>query len=230
MDRDPHGGQRGALGHERGGELARLVHEHVGLPLGDGAHDARQRGARVHAGEQLADDDPVRLVAGAASRRARQTASLTPSGAWGSAHGSWPASSTRPVADSGIAIRTSWPSSRKASAKGSSGRRWPSPRIVVMRMRMGPKTPRRCDLFRRIGQERAPDRGYPARHDARRVHFPRQGRPGRDAQGRRDHGRGRRRAGEDRRGRRRGRRHGARARARRHPPRRRRGPHVRPGC
>ena len=39
--------------------------------------------------------------------------------------------------------------------------------------------------------------------DARRSDVPRQGRPGRDAQGRRHHGRRRRRAGEDRRGRRR---------------------------
>jgi hypothetical protein len=52
--------------------------------------------------------------------------------------------------------------------------------------------------------------------------------PGRDAQGRRHHGRRRPRAGQDRRGRRRRRRHGPRAGAVRHPPRRRRGPHERP--
>ena len=63
----------------------------------------------------------------------------------------------------------------------------------------------------------------------RRGNLHRQGRTGRDAQGRRDHGRGHPGAGQDRRGRRRGRRDGARARPRRHPPRRRRGPDVRPG-
>ena len=61
---------------------------------------------------------------------------------------------------------------------------------------------------------------------ARRGDIHRQGRPGRDAQGRRDHGRGHPRAGEDRRGRRRRRGDGARARPRRHPPRRRRGADV----
>ena len=54
-------------------------------------------------------------------------------------------------------------------------------------------------------------------------------RPRRDAQGRRDHGRRRRRAGEDRRGGRRLRGHGARARPRRHPSGRRCRPDVRPG-
>ncbi|CAA9332585.1 MAG: Pyridoxal 5'-phosphate synthase (glutamine hydrolyzing), synthase subunit, partial [uncultured Frankineae bacterium] len=59
-------------------------------------------------------------------------------------------------------------------------------------------------------------------------HRPRQARDGGDAQGRSDHGRGRRRAGEDRGGRRRRRGHGPRAGARRHPSRRRRRPHERP--
>ena len=61
----------------------------------------------------------------------------------------------------------------------------------------------------------------------RRGDVPCEGRSGRDAQGRRDHGRRQRRAGEDRRGRRCRRRHGARARPGRHPPRRRRRAHVR---
>ncbi|MBE2315455.1 pyridoxal 5'-phosphate synthase glutaminase subunit PdxT [Solirubrobacter sp. CPCC 204708] len=61
----------------------------------------------------------------------------------------------------------------------------------------------------------------------RRGDVPCEGRSGRDAEGRRHHGRRQRRAGEDRRGRRCGGRHGARARSRRHPPRRRRGAHVR---
>ena len=60
-------------------------------------------------------------------------------------------------------------------------------------------------------------------------HRPRQARDGRDAQGRRDHGRRHRRAGEDRRGRRRGRRDGPRAGARRHPRPGRRLPDERPG-
>ena len=79
--------------------------------------------------------------------------------------------------------------------------------------------PRRAD-------RRSPWHRLSMRWHARRSDIPRQGRPGRDAQGRRHHGRRRRRAGEDRRGRRRRRGHGARARARRHPPRRRRRPHV----
>ena len=59
-------------------------------------------------------------------------------------------------------------------------------------------------------------------------HRARQARHGRDAQGRRDHGRRHARAGEDRRGRRRRRRHGAGAGARRHPRAGRRRPDVRP--
>ena len=65
--------------------------------------------------------------------------------------------------------------------------------------------------------------------DARRSDVPSQGRAGRDAEGRRHHGRRRRRAGQDRRGRRRVRGDGARARARRHPPRRRGGADERSG-
>ena len=61
----------------------------------------------------------------------------------------------------------------------------------------------------------------------RRGDVPCEGRSGRDAEGRRHHGRRQRRAGEDRRGRRCRRGHGARARSRRHPPRRRRRAHVR---
>ena len=83
--------------------------------------------------------------------------------------------------------------------------------------------------LRHFGQPGTPVRRYHAGH-ARRGDIPRQGRTGRDAEGRRDHGRRQRRAGEDRRGRRRRRRDGARARARRHPPRRRRGAHVRPAA
>ena len=62
----------------------------------------------------------------------------------------------------------------------------------------------------------------------RHRHHPREARHGRDAQGRRDHGRRHRRAGEDRRGRRRGRRDGARAGAGRHPRPGRRVPDERP--
>ena len=60
-------------------------------------------------------------------------------------------------------------------------------------------------------------------------HLARQARDGRDAQGRRHHGRRHRRAGEDRRGRRRRRRDGPRAGPRRHPRAGRREPHERPG-
>ena len=64
---------------------------------------------------------------------------------------------------------------------------------------------------------------------ARRGDVHRQERPGRDAQGRGDHGRGHPRAGEGRRGSRGGSGDGARTGSRGHPPGRRRGPHVRPG-
>ena len=57
----------------------------------------------------------------------------------------------------------------------------------------------------------------PTSTPTRHRHLPRQAGPGRDAEGRRDHGRRHARAGQDRRGRRRLRRHGARAGAGRHP-------------
>ena len=64
--------------------------------------------------------------------------------------------------------------------------------------------------------------------DGRTSDIPGQARPRRDAQGRRDHGRGHGRGGPDRRGGGRRRGDGARARPRRHPPRRRRRADERP--
>ncbi len=77
------------------------------------------------------------------------------------------------------------------------------------RMRRPGVSPYDCGM----AETQNPDAGPPRRHR----HHPRQARHGRDAQGRRDHGRGHRRAGQDRRGRRRGRRDGAGAGARGHP-------------
>ena len=75
------------------------------------------------------------------------------------------------------------------------------------------------------GREDSGARGYtPPRGRVR--HAESQDRPRRDAQGRRDHGRRRRRSGPDRRGSGRVRGHGARARSGGHSPRRWRGPDV----
>ena len=83
---------------------------------------------------------------------------------------------------------------------------------------------------RAVAPERPAERSicvHPER--ARHRHRAREARHGRDAQGRRHHGRRHPGAGEDRRGRRCRRRHGARAGARRHPGPGRRVPHERPG-
>ena len=107
-------------------------------------HHARQRGAGVHAGEQLADHDRVGLVGRRGVGRARRPrrrpsarrlrAAPTPRGRR-RARARWPTRGSR-SARRGRA-------SRKASAKGSSGRMWPSPRIVVIRIRMGSNGRRR---------------------------------------------------------------------------------------
>ena len=101
----------------------------------------------------------------------------------------------------------------------------PDPAVHSLRRRFSASH----DSQRRTGLE-APTEGPPRREryrGPRDRHLPREVRPGRDAQGRRHHGRHQGRPGEDRRGRRRRRRHGARARPRRHPQGRRRRAHGR---
>ena len=65
-----------------------------------------------------------------------------------------PARSTIPVTEPGAATRTSSPARRQACAKGSSGSKWPAPRVVVKRMRMA------------LGTRRAPGADFPQGTDS----------------------------------------------------------------
>src|SRR5215207_6231525 len=122
------------LGGHQGGELRVLAHEHVRPPLPHRGSHGREHRSNVQRREYVAEYHPLSVLGGQRRNmrpqwselvfRRRGTDRERVAGAPHHAGEPW-----RP------ATSTSWPARRTASMKGTSGWKWPAPRVEAKRTR-----------------------------------------------------------------------------------------------